>query len=280
MTASQKSILITGCSSGIGLDTALEMHQRGGLVLATCRSEADCVNLRDKGLHSFVLDYSDSHSIQAAWQQAMKLTNGRLDVLFNNGAYALPGAIEDIPVAGLRENFETNFFGWHELSCLALQVMRGQGTGRILINSSVLGFAALRFRGSYNATKFALEGWADTLRLELADSPIKIVLIEPGPITTRIRINSLPHFNKWINWQASPLKSLYENQLIPRLNAPENSPKDRFELPAAAVTKAVLHACLSERPRIRYRITTATKLAALFKWALPAWLWDKLAICL
>ena len=127
--------------------------------------------------------------------------------------------------------------------------MREQRAGRILINSSVLGFAALRFRGSYNATKFALEGWADTLRLELADSPIKIVLIEPGPITTRIRINSLPHFNRWINWQASPLKNLYENQLIPRLNAPENSPKDRFELPAAAVTKAVLHACLSARPR-------------------------------
>ena len=278
MTASQKSILITGCSSGIGRDTALEMHRRGWLVLATCRSEADCANLRDKGLHSFVLDYSDSRSIQAAWKQAMKLTNGRLDVLFNNGAYALPGAIEDIPVAGLRENFEANFFGWHELSCLALQVMRGHGTGRILINSSVLGFAALRFRGSYNATKFALEGWADTLRLELADSLIKIVLIEPGPITTRIRINSLPHFNKWINWQASPLKSLYESQLIPRLNAPEDSPKDWFELPAEAVTKAVLHACLSARPRVRYRITTATKLAALFKWALPAWLWDKLAI--
>lgn len=256
----------------------MRLQEKGWLVLASCRREADCEALREKGLTSFVLDYADSRSIQAGWHQAMAITGGQLDVLFNNGAYALPGAVEDIPVAGLRENFEVNFFGWHELSCLALQVMRRQNAGRILINSSVLGFAALRFRGSYNATKFALEGWADTLRLELADTPIKIVLIEPGPIRTRIRINSQPHFNKWINWQDSALKKTYETQLIPRLNAPEDGPKDRFELPASAVTQAVLHACHAPRPKIRYRITTATKLAALFKWALPARLWDRVAL--
>jgi NAD(P)-dependent dehydrogenase (short-subunit alcohol dehydrogenase family) len=278
MKKKQKTILITGCSSGIGLDAAMRLQSHGWLVLATCRSDADCVSLREKGLHSFVLDYADSGSIQRGWKQAMDITGGELDVLFNNGAYALPGAIEDIPVAGLKENFEANFFGWHELSCLALKVMRAQENGRILINSSVLGFAALRFRGSYNATKFALEGWADTLRLELANSPIKIVLIEPGPIRTRIRINSLPHFQKWINWQASPLKRTYEEALIPRLNAPEDGPKDRFELPVSAVSDAVLHACTTRQPKIRYRITSATKLAALFKWALPAQLWDKLAV--
>ena len=278
MTQRKKSILITGCSSGIGLDAALRLQEKGWLVLASCRREADCKALREKGLISFVLDYADSRSIQAGWHHAMAITGGQLDVLFNNGAYALPGALEDIPVAGLRENFEANFFGWHELSCLALQVMRRQNVGRILINSSVLGFAALRFRGSYNATKFALEGWADTLRLELADTPIKIVLIEPGPIRTRIRINSQPHFNKWINWQDSALKKTYETKLIPRLNAPEDGPKDRFELPVSAVTQAVLHACHAPRPKIRYRITTATKLAALFKWALPARLWDRVAL--
>ena len=278
MTQRKKSILITGCSSGIGLDAALRLQEKGWLVLASCRREADCEALREKGLTSFVLDYADSRSIQAGWHKAITITGGQLDVLFNNGAYALPGAVEDIPVAGLRENFEANFFGWHELSCLALQVMRRQNAGRILINSSVLGFAALRFRGSYNATKFALEGWADTLRLELADTPIKIVLIEPGPIRTRIRINSQPHFNKWINWQDSALKKTYETQLIPRLNAPEDGPKDRFELPVSAVTQAVLHACHAPRPKIRYRITAATKQAALFKWALPARLWDRLAL--
>ena len=141
------------------------MQEKGWLVLASCRREADCEPLREKGLISFVLDYADSRSIQAGWHRAMETTGGQLDVLFNNGAYALPGAVEDIPVAGLRENFEANFFGWHELSCLALRVMRRQNFGRILINSSVLGFAALRFRGSHNATKFALEGWADTCGL-------------------------------------------------------------------------------------------------------------------
>ncbi len=278
MTEQRKSILITGCSSGIGYDSAWTMQKRGWQVLATCRKQTDCNRLRAEGLDSFVLDYEDSSSVEAGFDMAMQKTNGQLDVCFNNGAYAIPAAIEDVPTDAMRQIFEANFFGWHHLSSLALKTMRAQKYGRIIINSSVLGFAALRFRGAYNSTKFALEGWADTLRLELADTDIDVVLIEPGPITTKIRTNSYPHFQKWIDWQNSALRSVYEKQLIPRLSAPENGPKDRFELPAHAVSLALVHACEAKRPKIRYRITKVTKIAALLKRLLPASVLDRLFV--
>jgi len=274
----KKTILITGCSSGIGYDSALAMKARGWQVLATCRRQADCARLRALGLDSFILDYEDRQSIEEGFQQALDRSGGRLDVVFNNGAYAIPGAIEDVPTMAMRQIFEANFFGWHHLSCLALPVMRRQNSGRLLINSSVLGFAALRFRGAYNATKFALEGWADTLRLELAGTNIKVVLIEPGPISTRIRANSYPHFKKWIDWRASALRPLYEEVLIPRLKAPQDGPKDRFELPPAAVTRAVIHASESPAPRLRYRITAVTKTAAILKRLLPGHMLDWLFV--
>lgn len=273
-----KTILITGCSSGIGRDTALTMKARGWQVLATCRKQADCDKLSQMGLTSFVLDYEDEQSIDQGFQTAMQITGGRLDVLFNNGAYAIPGAVEDLPTAALRQIFEANFFGWHHLTRLAVNVMRAQNHGRIIQNSSVLGFAALRFRGAYNATKFALEGLSDTLRLELKGSDIKVILVEPGPIRTRIRQNSYPHFKRWIDWQSSDLKTIYTDKVIPRLTAPDDGPPDLFELQPSAVSAAVIDACESASPKLRYRITRVTQIAWALKRLLPGKILDRILV--
>ena len=276
MTSNDKVILITGCSSGIGLDAALYFQQRGWRVLATCRAEADCVRLRDQeGLISFRLDYEDEVSISEGVKTALSHGDGRIDVLFNNGAYGIPALVEDLPTAALRQVFEANFFGWHELTRQILPHMHAYGSGRIIQNSSVLGFAAMRCRGAYNSTKFALEGLTDTLRLELKNTPISLSIIEPGPIRTRIRHNSYLQFLKWIAWQESPRRPFYEKTLIPRLAA-EDGPFDLFELMPEAVTKSVWHAATSPSPRIRYRITQATKIMALAKRFLPDRMMDRL----
>ena len=193
-----RSILITGCSSGIGLDVARRLHRDGWLVFASCRHDRDVERLKSEGLISLRLDHDDSESIRTAVAEILSETNGVLDAVFVNGAYGIPGRVEDLPRDALRAIFETNLFGPIELVNTLLPAMRkahdGRGHGRILLCSSVLGFVAMPWRGAYNATKFAMEGWADTLRLELHDTAIDVVLIQPGPISTKIRENSIPHF--------------------------------------------------------------------------------------
>ncbi len=259
-----KTILITGCSSGIGYDTARRFKDMGWQVLATCRKKKDVIRLTNEGFESFVIDYEDETSIHKGFDEAMTRSGCRIDVLFNNGAYAIPGAVEDLPTDALRQIFEANFFGWHTLTRLVTPVMIAQGHGRIIQNSSVLGFAAMRLRGAYNATKFALEGLTDTMRIELEGTNVHLVLIEPGPIRTKIRENSYVHFKKWIKWKGTRGEAIYRGKLIPRLKL-INPPRDRFELMPDAVTDAVVHAATSATPRIRYRITIATKIMALLK---------------
>ncbi|MEM9393730.1 MAG: SDR family NAD(P)-dependent oxidoreductase [Pseudomonadota bacterium] len=251
-----KSILITGCSSGIGLDAARTLRDRGWRVFAACRQEKDCERLRAEGFESPCIDYTKQTSIDSGLAAVLEATGGTLDALFNNGAHGTPGAVEDLPTDALRAIFEANFFGWHELTRQVIPVMRKQGTGRIIQCSSVLGFVTLRWRAAYVSTKFALEALTDTLRLEMQDTGIEVVLIEPGPITTLIRQNSIPHFERWIDWQASPRKALYEKSLIKRLY--EDRGPDTFELPPSAVTAKLIHALEAPRPRPRYYVTTAT----------------------
>ncbi len=276
MRVAMRSVLITGSSSGIGLDAARGLHARGWRVLAACRKPADCDRLMKEGIECVVLDLSSEDSIAAAVAEVLHRTNGRIDAVFNNGAFAIPGAVEDLPRAALREIFETNLFGQIDLTNRIIPHMRAQGHGRIVMNSSVLGFAALPFRGAYNATKFALEGITDTLRLELHGSGIDVILIEPGPIATKIRLNSIPHFERWIDWQNSALRSVYEARVLPRLYAPKPR-KDRFELPPEAVTAALIRALEARRPAARYRVTVPTKLMAALKRALPTYALDRLA---
>ncbi|MEM1382103.1 MAG: SDR family NAD(P)-dependent oxidoreductase [Pseudomonadota bacterium] len=268
---SEKTILITGCSSGIGHHAAHALAKRGWRVFATCRAEIDCERLAAEGLDSFRLDYTDEESISAGFARVMDQTD-RIDALFNNGAYAQPGAVEDLPTDALRAIFETNFFGWHSLTRLAVAQMRKQGAGRIVQNSSVLGFAALPMRGAYNATKFALEGLTDTMRVELRDTQIELILIEPGPIRTKIRENARAHYRRWIDPKTSAWAQLYADQLEPRLFAEDPAP-DRFELSCEATTRKLIHALESPRPRARYYVTTPTYMAAWLKRLLPTrWL--------
>ncbi|HBQ37215.1 MAG TPA: short-chain dehydrogenase [Rhodobacteraceae bacterium] len=270
---SQKTILITGCSSGIGYDAAHSLKNRGWRVFATCRQENDCQRLRGEGLESFVLDYSDETSIKSAVAETLKRTGGRLDALYNNGAYAIPGAVEDTPRDALRAIFEVNLFGYHDLSCQIIPVMRAQGHGRIINCSSVLGFAALKYRGAYNSSKFALEGLTDTLRLEMHKTGIDIILIEPGPVTSKIRENSAPHFEKWIDWKNSPRAEFYEQTVMKRLYAKKDKP-DPFELPASAVSKKLIHALESKRPKPRYYVTTPTYVMGILRRILPTRAFD------
>lgn len=253
---SNPSILITGCSSGIGLAVAKGLAARDWRVFATARRQDDVDILNAMGFESLLLDLDDSASIQAAAAEVLARTEGRLDALFNNGGFGQVGAVEDLTRAALREQFETNLFGWIELTNLIISAMRaraeGKGHGRIVFNSSVLGYAAFPYRGAYTAAKFALEGLADTLRQELAGTGIHVSLVEPGPITSRFRENCLPHFEKHIDWRRSVHRSSYERQLE-RLHKP--GPAAPFTLPPEAVLEKVIHALESDRPRPRYPVT-------------------------
>lgn len=266
-----KTILITGCSSGIGYDAAHGLQKAGWKVLATCRREEDCARLRAEGLISFPLDLSDPASIEAGFNEALARANGRLDALYNNAAYGCPGAAEDLPPGALREIFETNLFGLHDLTIRAIRVMRAygeNGEGRIIQCSSVLGLVGIRWRGAYVATKFALEGLTEVMRREMRDTGIHIITLNPGPIPTKIRVNSIPHFEKWIDWKASARRDQYETSLLKRLYTPSGKP-DRFELPCSAVTEQILRALTDPKPKSHYYVTKATWLAAIARRILP-----------
>jgi len=255
-----KSILVTGCSTGIGACVARGLSAQGWRVFATARKPEDVERLQAEGLESLLLDLNDSACIHAAVDTVLAQTGGRLDALFNNGGFGQVGAVEDLTRDALREQFETNLFGWIELTNRVIPVMRQQGHGRIVMNSSVLGYAAFAYRGAYNAVKFALEGLSDTLRHELYGSGIHVVLVEPGPIVSRFRENCVPHFEKHIDWRNSIHRAQYESQLA-RLNTP--GPAAPFTLPAEAVLEKVMLALESPSPRARYQVTLP---AQLFWW--------------
>ncbi len=223
--------------------------------------------MRDLGFEAPRIDYADPATIESGLTEVLTATGGTLDALFNNGAYAIPGAAEDLPRDALRAIFEANVFGVHDLTLRVLPVMRAQGHGRIVNNSSVLGLVALRWRAAYVTTKFALEGLTDTLRLEMADTGIHVITIEPGPVTSDIRKNSIPHFERWIDWRASPRRAQYEDSLLKRLY--DGGGPDRFELPASAVTKKLLTALTHPKPKPRYYVTTPTYFMGLMRRILP-----------
>ena len=264
---SGKSILITGCSSGIGLNAARGLRARGWRVFASCRREEDCQRLRDDGFDSPRIDYHDEASIASGLAEVLDATGGTLDALFNNGAYACPGLVEDLPRGALREIFEANVFGWHDLTRQVIPVMRAQGQGRIIQNSSVLGLVAIGWRGAYVSTKFALEGLTDTMRIELRGTGIHVVLIEPGPVTSKIRENARAPFERWLDWETAARADEYRTKLRPRLYGDYS--KDRFELPPEAVTKKLMHALEAPRPRARYYVTTPTYLMGTLRRILP-----------
>jgi NAD(P)-dependent dehydrogenase (short-subunit alcohol dehydrogenase family) len=258
----RKTVLITGCSSGIGLCVAKGLKARGYRVIATARQPKDVASLHDQGFESLPLDLDSSESIQQAVDETLRRCDGRLFALFNNGAYGQPGAVEDLTRETLRRQFETNLFGWHELTCRLIPVMREAREGRIIQNSSILGFMTLPYRGAYVASKYALEGLSDTLRLELSGSGIHVSLIQPGPILSRFRENALAKWQQHIDADNSYHRDHYLAMLA-RLE--KEGPAMPFTLPPEAVLKKVIHALESSRPKPRYAVTFPTYLFALLR---------------
>ncbi|WP_290680977.1 SDR family NAD(P)-dependent oxidoreductase [Halothiobacillus sp. 15-55-196] len=270
-----RSILITGCSSGIGRCVARGLADRGHRVIASVRQEKDIKTWPHADIPVVLLDLTDDQSIESGLNAALSHTGGTLDALFNNGAFGLPGAVEDLSREALRAQFETNLFGWQVLTNRVIPLMRARGFGRIIQNSSVLGIAALPFRGAYVASKFALEGLSDTLRLELHGTGIDVSLIEPGPITSRFRANAQAAFLRFIPIESSFHANAYRKQLE-RLNKP--GPAAPFTLPPEAVLDRVIHALESRRPKARYPVTVPTYLFSVLRRLLPSRWMDRVLL--
>ncbi|MTI44020.1 SDR family NAD(P)-dependent oxidoreductase [Roseibium hamelinense] len=272
-----RTVLMTGCSTGIGAEAARLMRGRNWTVFATARNPGDVIRLRQAGFDSVRLDYEDPATIAAAVDYVLDQTGGKLDALFNNGAYAIPGALEDIPVDGMRALFEANFIGWHDLTQRIVPIMRSQNSGRIVQCSSVLGFVAMKYRGAYTASKFALEAYSDTLRQELRGSGVTVSVIQPGPIGTNFTQNALENFDRWIGkegLEASIHRMTYEKRRV-RMESGEPGP---FKLPPEAVVKRLIHALEAKRPKARYYVTVPTSLLAVLKRILPTFLLDRFLI--
>jgi NAD(P)-dependent dehydrogenase (short-subunit alcohol dehydrogenase family) len=274
-SAPPRSVLITGCSTGIGRCVAEGLQARGYRVFATARRSESVAELNAAGLESLQLDLSDSASIHRAVDEVLARTDGQLYALFNNAGFAIPGAVEDLDREALRVQFETNVFGMQELTNRLIPVMRSAAEGRIIQNSSILGFVAMPFRGAYNASKFAIEGLSDTLRLELQGTGVHICLIEPGPILSKFRENALLALKQHINIEASMHRAQYQSVLA-RLT--KQGPAVPFTLPPEAVLECVVHALTARRPRTRYRVTVPTRVFAVLKRVLPTRLLDRLLL--
>lgn len=265
-----RAVLITGCSSGIGLASAELLQARGWRVIASARKPEDVAMLKSRGFDAVRLDVADSASLQQGLAETLSLTGGTLDALVNNAGMAIPGAVEDLSRANLQRQFDVNFFGLLELTRLVLPVMRRQGQGRIVMVSSILGRVAMPWRGAYNASKHALEGITDTLRLELRGSDIRVALVNPGPVQSRFRDNSLDNFDRQVDAGGSPHATDYA-----RLRAETGAQKDHqpFTVGPETVALKIAHALESRRPRARYYVTVPAYVLATARCLLPtAWL--------
>ncbi len=268
-----KSILITGCSSGIGYDTAHYLHGKGYRVFATARKQADVDRLCSEGLNAYVLDVTVAETIEQTLERVLQQTGGTLDALFNNAGYGQPGALEDITTSVLQAQFETNVFGLHELTRRIIPVMRAQGHGRIIQHSSVLGLVALRFRGAYNASKYAVEGLCDTLRLELSGSNIEVITLNTGPVISQFRQNALRMFAKNVESTHSVFATQYQRELVETAQKKETGV---LTCHSDVVIKKVLLALEKAQPAPRYYITGATYILGTLKRLLPTRWLDRL----
>lgn len=267
-----ETVLVTGCSSGIGYHVAKGLRERGYNVYATARKPEDVQRLIAEGFKCLQLDYADSASVQDLANELMLLVGTNLYGVFHNGAYGQPGAVEDLTRDTLEKQFAANVFGWMELNNRLIVLMRHNNRGRIIFNSSVLGLISLPFRGAYNASKYAIEGFADTLRLELFDTDIKVSLIEPGPIKSRFRPNALQALKDNVNMEDSVHRDRYKKTLS-RLAKEGNV--DPYTLPPEAVLKKVIHALEHKNPQAHYYVTTPTYVMGTLKRLLPTKWMDK-----
>jgi len=271
----QKTILITGCSSGIGYDTAHYLHRNGYRVFASARKTEDVQRLKDEGLDAYLLDVTKAESIKETLESILEQTGGELYAVFNNAGFGQPGAVEDIETDVLREQFETNLFGLHEVTRQVIPIMRAQGYGRIIQHSSVLGLVSLRFRGAYNASKYAIEGLCDTLRLELAPDDIYVVTINTGPVHSDFRKNATKKYHQYIDGKESVFEAAYKKELLPYEGKKK---KDPFTKESDVVITNIVHALDAKKPRPRYYNTLATHLLGGLKRLFPTVLLDKVLL--
>ncbi|MEP3523876.1 MAG: SDR family NAD(P)-dependent oxidoreductase [Hyphomicrobiales bacterium] len=269
----QKTILITGCSTGIGYTCAHGMKARGWKVFATARKDQDIARLQSEGFTTFYLDYCDEASIKACFDSVMAETGDTLDVLFNNGAYGLLGAIEDIKTDDLREQFEANFFGWHSLTKLIIPIMRKQMHGRIVQCSSVLGIVSGKHRSPYAATKHAVEALATSMRMELKAWNIRVSCIRPGPIETEFLATALKVLHEKVDMENTAHKVDYEASLS-RMNKGNKS--SAFKLGPEAVLAKLIHACEAKSPKPAYSVTKLTYIADIIRRLLPTALAERI----
>ena len=178
-----RAVLVTGCSSGIGAATALRLHRAGHVVYASARRTEDLAELAAAGIATVQLDVTDEASMQAGVKRVAD-ERGAVEILVNNAGYGVMGVVEEVPLANVRAQFETNVFGAVRLIQLVLPGMRARQWGRIINVSSILGRAAVPGGAIYDASKYALEGVSDALRLEVPRFGIHTTLIEPGPVRT------------------------------------------------------------------------------------------------
>lgn len=267
------TIIVTGCSSGIGAHCARALAADGWRVFATVRKPEDRDALEADGIEALLMDYADAASIAALVDEVAKRADGQIDALFNNGAYGQPGAVEDLSTDVLRRQFEANFFGWHELTRRVIPLMRARGKGRIVQCSSILGLLPYRYRGAYTASKYALEGLSVTLRMELEGSGIHVSLIEPGPIESRFTANALKMIEQNVDLDNSAHAGEYKRQLA-RLDG--TGPVNRYKLGPDAVHKVLKHALTATRPRPHYPVTVPARRGVLLKRLLPADLFYRL----
>ncbi|MEN7972632.1 MAG: SDR family NAD(P)-dependent oxidoreductase [Verrucomicrobiota bacterium] len=271
-----KSVLVTGCSSGIGLATAELLRVKGWKVFPTARKAEDLVALRQAGFAAVELDVTSSESIDAAVKTVLEKNDGILGAVVNNAGFGMPGAIQDLTRDAMRHQFEVNLFGLQELTNRLIPIFREQGCGRIVNISSVVGRLALPFMGIYSASKFALEAVSDAQRVELSPDSISISLVEPGPIHTRFSTNCAGQGEAKLDAAGSKFGAAYKQYFEKRRNG--GMSEDRFRLPPEAVADKILRALESSRPKIRYRVTIP---AYFGDWAarfVPAGLIDRMMI--
>lgn len=270
MMEDNKYVLITGCSfGGIGYATARFLQDMGYFVIATARDEEDVILLKNEGFTAFLLDLRNKKTIDKAIKETLQLTDNKLYALFNNGGYGQLGALEDLSTKALREQFETNLFGYHRVIKKVLPVMKAQGYGKIINHSSILGLISLRFRGAYQASKYALEGYSDTLRLELENTGISVSVINTGPVESNFRTNAIKNFYETVDIENSRFKDIYTDKI-------ENRKKSGFSLPASSVAEVVYQILQSDKPKPRYYVTKASYILAYAKKVLSSKLNHKL----
>ncbi len=268
-----RTILITGCSSGIGYDSAHYLHHNGYKVFATARNEDDVNRLKEEGLDAYLLDVTKPETIKNTLNIILKQSDGKLYAVFNNAGYGQPGALEDVSTEVLREQFETNVFGLHEITRRVIPIMRAQGYGRIIQHSSVLGIISLRFRGAYNASKYAVEGLCDTLRLELDDTKIFVSTLNTGPVRSKFRDNAIKKYIEHIDGENSVFAEAYKHDVLKRED--EKDKDGLFTRNSDAVIEKIVHALENPKPKARYYITPATHLLGGFKRILSTRMLDK-----